>query len=159
MVERPIKKSERQSQAKTDGDSSNSRVKSSGKPQRKEAKGKGKKASLKDESKPPINPALARPPKPPKPKAEPEQEAEPEVEVELHQLMFEAGRARIHADRLGYEWSVTKPLMDKGLAAFKAGDYEQARALYQEVKNQSLLAIEQSYYADIHWQLLIPIND
>ncbi|NQZ54508.1 MAG: hypothetical protein HRT93_09690 [Piscirickettsiaceae bacterium] len=93
------------------------------------------------------------------PALETQHAAEPEVEVELHQLMFEAGRARIHADRLGYEWSVTKPLMDKGLAAFKAGDYEQARALYQEVKNQSLLAIEQSYYADIHWQLLIPIND
>ena len=82
MVERPIKKSERQSQANTDGNSSNSRVKPSGKPQRKGAKGKRKKASfLKDESKPPVNPALARPPKPPKPKAEPEQEAEPEVEV------------------------------------------------------------------------------
>lgn len=85
--------------------------------------------------------------------------AEPEAEVELNQLMFEAGRARIHADRLGYEWSVTKPLMDKGLVAFKAGDHEQARALYQEVKNQSLLAIEQSHYADIHWQMLIPKND
>ncbi|PHS70611.1 MAG: hypothetical protein COB23_02735 [Methylophaga sp.] len=87
---------------------------------------------------------------------------EPQVvatKVDLQQLMYEAGRARIQADRLGFEWSVTKPLQDKGLAAYKAGDHDVARALYQEVKNQSLLAIKQSHYADAHWQMLIPTID
>ncbi|MDZ8262395.1 hypothetical protein [Nostoc sp. ChiQUE01b] len=82
MVERPIKKSERQSQESTDSNSENSdsvtpiesNPKSS-KPTRDAEGGlrlrssdKGKKASsYKDESRPPVNPALARGPKPVKP--------------------------------------------------------------------------------------------
>ncbi|MEH2079690.1 MAG: hypothetical protein V7K89_06660 [Nostoc sp.] len=84
MVERPIKKSERQSQGSTDSNSENSdsvtpiesNPKSS-KPSRDANGGlrlrssdKGKKASSsRDESRPPVNPALARGPKPVKPPA------------------------------------------------------------------------------------------
>ncbi|MGV0104386.1 hypothetical protein [Nostoc sp. DSM 114167] len=74
MVERPIKKSERQAQANTDSNSENSdsvtpiesNPKSS-KPSRERSSDKGKKASSRDESRPPVNPALARGPKPVKP--------------------------------------------------------------------------------------------
>ena len=83
MVERPIKKSERQPKANSEGDSGNLTSTPSRKSDRKSFKGKGKKSSFEDESKPPVNPALARPPKPPKPQAkiEPEPE-EPKVESE-----------------------------------------------------------------------------
>ncbi len=95
MVERPIKKSERQSQPSTDNDSQSSDsappVESTRKvlklddvaPRRER---KGKKSSSKDDSKQPqqINPALVRGPKPPKPQpkveAEPEPESEPDSE-------------------------------------------------------------------------------
>ncbi|MDJ0799297.1 MAG: hypothetical protein QNJ51_21190 [Calothrix sp. MO_167.B12] len=81
MVERPIKKSERQPKANSEGDSDNLKSTPSRKSNRKNSKGKGKKGSFADESKPPVNPALARPPKPPKIQAK-EEEPEPEVESE-----------------------------------------------------------------------------
>ncbi|MEH2248653.1 hypothetical protein [Nostoc sp.] len=74
MVERPIKKSERQSQQSTDNNSENSdsitpiesNPKSS-KPSRNRSAGTGKKASSGDENRQQGNPALARGPKPVKP--------------------------------------------------------------------------------------------
>ncbi|MEH1870751.1 hypothetical protein [Nostoc sp.] len=74
MVERPIKKSERQSQASTDNNSENtdsippieSNPKSS-KPSRNRSSEKGKKASYGEENRQQGNPALARGPKPVKP--------------------------------------------------------------------------------------------
>jgi hypothetical protein len=74
MVERPIKKSERQAQANTDNNSENtdsvtpieSNPKSS-KPSRNRSSGTGKKASYGDENRQQGNPALARGPKPVKP--------------------------------------------------------------------------------------------
>ncbi|WP_375505240.1 hypothetical protein [uncultured Nostoc sp.] len=74
MVERPIKKSERQSQASTDNNSENtdsippieSNPKSS-KPSRNRSSDKGKKASSGEENRQQGNPALARGPKPVKP--------------------------------------------------------------------------------------------
>ena len=74
MVERPIKKSERQSQGSTDNNSENtdsippieSNPKSS-KPTRNRSSDKGKKASYGEENRQQGNPALARGPKPVKP--------------------------------------------------------------------------------------------
>lgn len=85
MVERPIKKSDRQPKLNTDdstGNSSPTRERKSS--NRRNSKGKGKKSSFKDEQKQYVNPALARPPKPPKaqPKAEIEESAESEANVE-----------------------------------------------------------------------------
>lgn len=84
MVERPIKKSERQSQASTDNNS-DSKPAIESNPKRGKSSdrssGKRKKDSFKDEAKPPVNPALARPPKPVKPpvvKSEPQPETESE---------------------------------------------------------------------------------
>jgi hypothetical protein len=73
--------------------------------------------------------------------------------------MKHAEEARAEADKLGFEWSVTAPLLEEAHAAVKAGNEEQAIALFQEVKHQSMLAIEQAHYANKHWQLLIPVND
>jgi hypothetical protein len=86
MVERPIKKSERQAQANTDNNSENldsvpleSNPKNS-KPNANRSFGKGKKASFGDEKKQQVNPALARGPRPVKPKinvkTEPETESD-----------------------------------------------------------------------------------
>ncbi|KAF3884804.1 MULTISPECIES: hypothetical protein [Nostocales] len=94
MVERPIKKSERQSNTNTDNNSedldstppvesnpksikrnSDRRADSS----ERRSSGRGKK-SYGNESKPPVNPALARGPKPVK--AKPNVVVEPEVEAE-----------------------------------------------------------------------------
>ena len=74
MVERPIKKSERQSQGSTDNNSENkdfippieSNPKNS-KPSRNRSSDKGKKASSGEENRQQGNPALARGPKPVKP--------------------------------------------------------------------------------------------
>ncbi|MBD2166581.1 hypothetical protein H6G04_19470 [Calothrix membranacea FACHB-236] len=75
MVERPIKKSERQAQANTDNNSENldSVTPTESNPQKSKpsgnrSSGKGKKGSFKDEGKPPVNPALVRGPRPVKPK-------------------------------------------------------------------------------------------
>ncbi|MBD2495713.1 hypothetical protein [Nostoc sp. FACHB-280] len=86
MVERPIKKSERQAQANTDNNSENSDSAPSieSHPKRSNSRdnrssGKRKKGTAKDEVKPPVNPALARGPKPVKPpvvKSEPETDSE-----------------------------------------------------------------------------------
>jgi hypothetical protein len=87
-VERPIKKSERQSSESTDTKSENLDSMPTPLPSRKNSKrsddrseGRGKKASFGDESRQPVNPALARGPKPVKPKAniktEPETVLEP----------------------------------------------------------------------------------
>jgi hypothetical protein len=94
MVERPIKKSERQSQANTDNNAENPDSAPSIESNPKSAKptinlnrssGGGKKASFKDEIKQQGNPALARGPKPvkfqPPIKAESEPESEPESEA------------------------------------------------------------------------------
>jgi hypothetical protein len=87
MVERPIKKSERQSQGSTDNNSENSdsitpiesNPKSS-KPSRNRSSDKGKKgSSYGDEKRQPVNPALARGPKPVKPPVKVETE---ELETE-----------------------------------------------------------------------------
>ncbi|MBD2513061.1 hypothetical protein [Nostoc sp. ATCC 53789] len=89
MVERPIKKSERQSQANTDSNSENkdsitpieSNPKSS-KPSRNRSSDKGKKASYGDENRQQGNPALARGPKPVKPPVAKVQTEELETESE-----------------------------------------------------------------------------
>ena len=85
MVERPIKKSDRQSQANTDENldsvlptESNP---TSSKSSRNRSSGKGKKSSFGDDSKQQVSPALVRGPKPVKPKinvkTDPETESEP----------------------------------------------------------------------------------
>ncbi len=88
MVERPIKKSERQSQASTDNSSENpdsqphleSQSKSL-KPVVNRSSRAEKKSSFKDDTRQKVNPALARGPKPVKVpvnvKTEPENESEP----------------------------------------------------------------------------------
>lgn len=76
MVERPIKKSERDFKAGTDSDLENSDsvppIESNSKSLKQNderSKGKGKIASFGDESRQSVSPALARGPKPVKPKA------------------------------------------------------------------------------------------
>lgn len=76
--------------------------------------------------------------------------------VDLDTLIEQAEMSLAEADKLGFEWSVTTPLLEEAHAAAKAGNHEQAIALFQEVKHQSMLAVEQAHYADKHWQLLIP---
>ncbi len=87
MVERPIKKSERQPSSGTDSESGNSdsmpTAKSNPKSSKQSddrSKGRGKKATLGDESRQSVNPALARGPKPVKP--QPKVIIEPESESE-----------------------------------------------------------------------------
>ncbi|MBD2530608.1 hypothetical protein H6G97_13910 [Nostoc flagelliforme FACHB-838] len=86
MVERPIKKSERQAQGSTDNNSENSdsvtpieSSPKSAKPTRNRSSDKGKKESYRDENRQPGNPALARGPKPVKPPVKVETE---ELETE-----------------------------------------------------------------------------
>lgn len=88
MVERPIKKSERQSPTNAESDSQNSEFEPRGSSRRegrdnrvKDKAGKGKRKF--EEKAPPVNPALARGPKPTKfqPKPEPEPEVETPMEV------------------------------------------------------------------------------
>lgn len=86
MVERPIKKSERQAKADTGSESQNSDSMPTAQPKPKSSKqnddrseGRGKKASFGDESRQSVNPALARGPKPVKPQPKviiPESESE-----------------------------------------------------------------------------------
>ena len=78
---------------------------------------------------------------------------------DIDTLMKHAEEATAEAGKLGFEWSVTAPLLEEAHTAYKAGNHEQATALFQEVKHQSKLAIEQAHYANKHWQLLIPVND
>ncbi len=82
-----------------------------------------------------------------------------EEPADLETLIKQAESALAEANELGFEWSVTAPLLEEAHAANKAGNEEQATALFQEVKHQSMLAIEQAHYADKHWQLLIPVID
>jgi hypothetical protein len=87
MVERPIKKSERQAKPETDSNSENADftppVKSTNPKSSKNTDGRSsgrdrdKKGSFGDDSRQPSNPALARGPKPVKP--QPKVEAEPET--------------------------------------------------------------------------------
>ncbi|AVH66372.1 hypothetical protein CDG77_21235 [Nostoc sp. 'Peltigera membranacea cyanobiont' 213] len=94
MVERPIKKSERQSQASTDNNSENtdsitpieSNPKSS-KPSRNRSSGTDKKASYGNETRQQGNPALARGPKPVKPPVKVETE---ELETESETISEES---------------------------------------------------------------------
>lgn len=86
MVERPIKKSERQSQTNADNNTENidSPVESnskSSKPNNHRSSGNRKKSSFKDENKPPVNPALMRGPKPVKAQPITKTDSEPESEV------------------------------------------------------------------------------
>ncbi|MBW4609399.1 MAG: hypothetical protein KME22_19890 [Hassallia sp. WJT32-NPBG1] len=86
MVERPIKKSERQPKADSGSESENSDSMPTAQPKPKSSKrnddrseGRGKKASFGDESRQSVNPALARGPKPVKPQPKviiPESESE-----------------------------------------------------------------------------------
>ncbi len=94
MVERPIKKSERQSQESTDNNSENkdsippieSNPKSA-KPSRNRSSDKGKKASYGEENRQQGNPALARGPKPVKPPAKVQTE---ELETESEPISEES---------------------------------------------------------------------
>jgi hypothetical protein len=90
MIERPIKKSDRQSQNDTetnlenlDSVHSTKPNSTSSKPSDNRSSGKGKKASFGDESKQQVNqgnPALARGPKPVKPKINAKTNSETELE-------------------------------------------------------------------------------
>lgn len=94
MVERPIKKSERQSQGSTDNSSENTDSKppiesnpKSSKPSRNRSSDTGKKASYGDENRQQGNPALARGPKPVKPPAKVKTE---ELETESEPISEES---------------------------------------------------------------------
>lgn len=87
MIERPIKKSDRQPLSDTDKNSENLdsvppiEPKSTGsKRSGNRSSGKGKKSSYGDESRQPVNPALARGPKPVKPKINVQTNSETESE-------------------------------------------------------------------------------
>ncbi|BAY09973.1 hypothetical protein [Calothrix sp. NIES-2098] len=86
MVERPIKKSDRQPQANTDTDENLDSVlptesnPQGSKPSRNRSSGKGKKGSFRDESKQQVSPALVRGPKPVKPKINVKPDPETESE-------------------------------------------------------------------------------
>lgn len=79
--------------------------------------------------------------------------------IDIITLIEQAEQALAEAGRLGFEWSVTSPLLEVAHATYKAGNHEQATTLFQEVKLQSLLAIEQARYADENWQMLVPVID
>jgi hypothetical protein len=79
--------------------------------------------------------------------------------LDIDTLIKHAEEARTKADKLGFEWSVTGPLLEEAHVAYQTGHHEQAIALFQEVKRQSMLAVEQAHYANKHWQLLVPVND
>ena len=79
--------------------------------------------------------------------------------IDIITLIEQAEQALAEAGRLGFEWSVTGPLLEVAHATYKAGNHEQATTLFQEVKLQSLLAIEQARYADENWQMLVPVID
>jgi hypothetical protein len=94
MVERPIKKSERQAQASTDNNSENTDSippiesnPNSSKPSRNRSSDKGKKASYGEETRQQGNPALARGPKPVKPPVKVETE---ELETESEPISEES---------------------------------------------------------------------
>ena len=82
-----------------------------------------------------------------------------EQALDINTLIEQAEQARAEAGRLGFEWSVTGPLLEVAHATYKAGNHEQATALFNEVRLQSLLAIEQARYADENWQMLVPVID
>ena len=79
--------------------------------------------------------------------------------IDIITLIEQAEQALAEAGRLGFEWSVTGPLLEVAHTTYKAGNHEQATTLFQEVKLQSLLAIEQARYADENWQMLVPVID
>jgi hypothetical protein len=109
MVEKPIKKSDRQSNP--DGDSDNADAmptksnRSDRTPRGNKREGKGKKSFDSEESKAPSNPALARPPKPKPPvvaKTEPEVESEPvseetEEKSEVTEISDESENSTVEA--------------------------------------------------------------
>jgi hypothetical protein len=82
-----------------------------------------------------------------------------EQALDINTLIEQAEQARAEAGRLGFEWSVTGPLLEVAHATYKAGNHEQATTLFQEVKLQSLLAIDQARYADENWRMLVPVID
>tara|TARA_R110002049_G_scaffold201885_3_gene372517 strand:+ start:16 stop:474 length:459 start_codon:yes stop_codon:yes gene_type:complete len=79
-----------------------------------------------------------------------------EDDVDLHELMHQVAQARRYAEKEGFVWSTTEPLIVKGYAAAKAGNDVQAKAFFQEAKKQFKLSIVQARYAEKHWELLIP---
>ena len=82
-----------------------------------------------------------------------------EQALDINTLIEQAEQARAEAGRLGFEWSVTGPLLEVAHTTYKAGNHEQATTLFQEVKLQSLLAIDQARYADENWRMLVPVID
>ena len=50
---------------------------------------------------------------------------EHEHTLDINTLIKQAEQARAEADRLGFEWSVTGPLLEVAHAAYKAGNHEQ----------------------------------
>ena len=79
-----------------------------------------------------------------------------ESDVHLQDLMHEVAQARRYAEKEGFVWSTTEPLIEKAYAAAKAGNEEQARAFFQEAKMQFKLSIKQARYAAQHWKMLVP---
>ncbi|HAQ50975.1 MAG TPA: hypothetical protein DCR13_05460 [Gammaproteobacteria bacterium] len=76
---------------------------------------------------------------------------------DIETVIKQAEAALAEADKLGFEWSITQPLLKEAYTEYKAGNEEQAKSLFLEVRHQSMLAIEQAHYAEKHWQLLIPV--
>jgi hypothetical protein len=79
-----------------------------------------------------------------------------ENEVNLQKLMHQVAQARRYAEKEGFVWSTTEALIEKGYAATKAGNEDQAKVFFQEAKLQFKLSIIQARYATQHWKLLIP---
>ncbi len=78
--------------------------------------------------------------------------------IDIDELVKQTEQTREQADKLGFEWSTTKSLIDKAHAAMKESNSELAVSLLQEAKVQSELAIKQAHYANEHWQSYVPKN-
>ncbi|MFK8068974.1 MAG: hypothetical protein AB8D52_12075 [Gammaproteobacteria bacterium] len=76
--------------------------------------------------------------------------------IDIDELFKQAEDSRAEADKLGFEWSTTKPLIDKAHAAVKDGKSDMAMSFLHEAKLQSELAIKQAHYAKEHWQSYVP---
>ncbi len=71
-------------------------------------------------------------------------------------LIQKAEELRLKAAQAGFEWTTTKPLINKAKAAVKKGDKQLAIEYASKALRQGENAIIQAEYAEKHWQDTVP---
>jgi len=78
------------------------------------------------------------------------------TKANANSLIAKAKAANAEAAKVGFEWKLTKGILQKAEAAVAEGNYAKALNLAAQAKYHARIGVEQQAYADKNWHFSVP---